>query len=148
MNDSIQGNLKGNLEMCLGARLSTFAAQGLLDTPNLRHSILTKSLLGLQYQALSISSLAGFLSFGLGFLTSADTGIVDAGNDGSGNRDGNGNGNGVGMPAYASTPGMTELVLMLGTAMIAASLTSAILGGFMGWLIIGCRWVGVDPGEC
>lgn len=43
-------------------------------------------------------------------------------------------------------PGFNQLMMVLATGMGAASLSSAVLGSFMGSLIVGCRWVGVDPG--
>jgi solute carrier family 41 len=151
------GNLKGNLEMCLSARLGTSANIGELDHCQTRRALLNANLTLLGLQALLISSLAAFISFMLGLLTThrvgdgMDSGIGGVGLD---------VGVGVGMdfdPGLAvgeqdfregyTRPGWKQLVMVLATGMGAAGLSSAVLGTFMGYLIILSRWAGIDPGR-
>jgi hypothetical protein len=40
---------------------------------------------------------------------------------------------------------MKEFTLVVGTGMVAACLSSLVLGSFMSWLVVACRWLGVDP---
>lgn len=42
-------------------------------------------------------------------------------------------------------PGGKEFTLVVGTGMVAACLSSLVLGSFMAHLVIGCRWLGLDP---
>jgi solute carrier family 41 len=44
-------------------------------------------------------------------------------------------------------PGWKQLVMVLATGMGAAGISSAVLGSFMGSLIVLSRWAGVDPGK-
>jgi hypothetical protein len=44
-------------------------------------------------------------------------------------------------------PGARQLMLILSTGMLTASLSSAVLGNFISWLVVVCRWFGVNPGE-
>jgi solute carrier family 41 len=152
----LQGNLKGNLEMCLGARLGTSvrpllppatsadapqANRGHLDTITSRRRIITHALNYLLLQALVISSIAGVLSFFLGLalnhrIADGDT-IVVPSPVGSGPE-------GPHREGY-TPPGGKEFTLVVGTGMVAACLSSLVLGSFMAWLVIGCRWFGLDP---
>jgi solute carrier family 41 len=143
------GNLKGNLEMCLSARLGTSANIGELDHRATRRALLLANLTLLGLQALLISSLAAVISFVLGLLTIHRIG------DGSGET---GPGAGLGVdPGLAvgeqdwregyTRPGWKQLVMVLATSMGAAGLSSAVLGSFMGYLIILSRWAGLDPGK-
>lgn len=147
----VLGNLKGNLEMCLGARLGTSvrpsslpltfadpsqANRGHLDTASHRRAIITHALTYLLLQALIISSIAGVLSFSLGLTLNhriADpTSPEEPGTEGP-HREG------------YTPPGLQEFTLVVGTGMVAACLSSLVLGSFMSWLVVACRWLGVDP---
>lgn len=139
------GNLKGNLEMCLSARLGTSANIGELDHRRTRRALLVANMTLLGLQALLIACLAAGISFVLGLLTIHRLGDAD------------------GPPAPAIDPGMAvgeqewhegytrpgwkQLVMVLATGMGAAGLSSAVLGSFMSSVIVSCRWLGVDPGE-
>lgn len=126
-------NLKGNLEMCLGARLGTASTQGRLNTPAKRRDIITRALLFLQYQALSISALAGCLSFCFGYIMKHRIASPEAlpGHEG--------------ISEGYTKPGIKQLLLVLSAGMLTASLSSAVLGNFITWLVVACRWWGVDP---
>lgn len=111
------------------------ANRGHLDTATHRRTIITHALTYLLLQALVISSIAGILSFSLGLALNhriADPGMEQPGNEGP-HREG------------YTPPGMKEFTLVVGTGMVAACLSSLVLGSFMSWLVIGCRWFGVDP---
>jgi solute carrier family 41 len=153
-------NLKGNLEMCLGAKLGTavrvgwfsssFLAadlisatlyrcsqtnEGRLDTPKRRKNIITNSLFFLQYQALSISALAGGLSWLLGYAMKhriASPTPIPGSED---------------ITEGYTKPGGKQLMLILSTGMLTASLSSAVLGNFISWLVVVCRWFGLNPGK-
>ncbi|KLT45565.1 hypothetical protein CC85DRAFT_240772 [Cutaneotrichosporon oleaginosum] len=138
------GNLKGNLEMCLSARLGTSATLGELDTRRVRRSLITANLTLLGLQALLISSLAALLSFLLGLVTTHRLGDVPA--------------NGAPVPGTVADPsiddpwregytrpGPAQLVMVLATGMAAAGISALVLGCFMCALIVLCRWVNVDP---
>ena len=156
------GNLKGNLEMCLSARLGTSANIGELDHRVTRRALLTANMTLLGLQALLISSLAAFISFLLGLLTIHRLG--DVGSPGLGV--------GVGAEVVVNStrvegvtlvdpglgvgeewregytrPGLKQLVMVLATGMGAAGLSSAVLGSFMSSMIVLCRWAGLNPGE-
>lgn len=142
--------------MCLGARLGTSvrslfpletftdpaqANRGHLDTIASRRRIITHALTYLLLQALVISSIAGVLSFFLGLalnhrIADGDTPVVPSpvgpGPEGP-HREG------------YTPPGGKEFTLVVGTGMLAACLSSLVLGSFMAWLVIGCRWFGLDP---
>ncbi|KAH8554316.1 hypothetical protein BGW37DRAFT_249274 [Umbelopsis sp. PMI_123] len=110
-------NLKGNLEMNLAARLSTSANLGDLDNAASRRRLVIGNLALLQVQSLIAGSIAGLFSFVLGML-------MRPSND-------------------AST--YYESMLVIASSMIAASLSSLILGIFMCILIILSRRFNVDP---
>jgi solute carrier family 41 len=138
------GNLLGNLELCLSARLGTSANIGELDHRRTRRALLLANMTLLVLQALLIASLAGFISFLLGRLTLHRLGdgtipsptVQDAGLA-------------VGEQEWHegyTIPGFKQLVMVLATGMGAAGLSSAVLGSFMSSAIVLCRWMGVDPG--
>ncbi|CAO3659660.1 unnamed protein product [Umbelopsis vinacea] len=110
-------NLKGNLEMNLAARLSTSANLGDLDDSAKRRRLVIGNLALLQVQSLIAGSIAGLFSFILGLL-------MRPSND-------------------AST--YYESMLVISSSMLAASLSSFILGIFMCILIILSRRFNVDP---
>lgn len=125
------------MHTCLGPSftLNFFQAnRGHLDTATHRRTIITHALTYLLLQALVISSIAGILSFSLGLALNhriADPSTEPA-NEGP-HREG------------YTPPGMKEFTLVVGTGMVAACLSSLVLGSFMSWLVVGCRWFGVDP---
>jgi solute carrier family 41 len=138
------GNLKGNLEMCLSARLGTSATLGELDTRRVRRSLVTANLTLLGLQALLISSLAAVISFVLGLVTTHRLGDVPS--------------SGQPVPGTVADPsiddpwregytrpGPAQLVMVLATGMAAAGISALVLGCFMCALIVMCRWVNVDP---
>ncbi|WWC59537.1 uncharacterized protein I303_102093 [Kwoniella dejecticola CBS 10117] len=139
------GNLKGNLEMCLSARLGTSANIGELDNKKIRKSMILSNLTLLGLQALLISSLAALISFGLGWITihrlgdsptsqipvePERPGLEVAGDE---------------WHEGYTRPGFKQLVMVLATGMGAAGISSAVLGSFMGSLIVLARWWGADP---
>ncbi|ORY30356.1 hypothetical protein BCR39DRAFT_529359 [Naematelia encephala] len=140
------GNLKGNLEMCLSARLGTSANIGELDHRRTRHALVMANLTLLGLQALLISCLAAVLSFLLGLLTTHRLGdITPPESDPSTTTD---PGLAVGEQEWHegyTRPGWKQLVMVLATGMGAAGLSSAVLGSFMAALIILSRWAGIDP---
>lgn len=132
----VLSNLKGNLETCLGARLGTAAAQGLLDRPASRRARVSSALVMLQFQALAISALAGLVAFFLGLTTDhrvADP-AVELPMDGE-------------VQLGYTRPGLKELGFVITVGMLTASLSSGVLGSFMTSLVVLARWIGVDPGE-
>lgn len=147
------GNLKGNLEMCLSARLGTSANIGELDHRQTRRALLVANMTLLGLQALLISCLAAFLSFALGLFTihrlgdtpdiasignsSSSTGFIDPGLA-------------VGEQEWHegyTRPGWKQLIMVLATGMGSAGLSSAVLGSFMSSLIVLSRWFKINPGE-
>ena len=141
------GNLKGNLEMCLSARLGTSANIGELDKRSTRKSLLKANMSLLALQALSIASLAAVISFVLGLMTRHRLGDIDAGGSGTVEP-------GPGLENQDqewhegyTRPGWAQLVMVLATGMGSAGLSSAILGSFMSSMIVVARWFGIDPGE-
>ncbi|WWD21552.1 hypothetical protein CI109_106038 [Kwoniella shandongensis] len=147
------GNLKGNLEMCLSARLGTSANIGELDHRVTRRAMIAANMTLLGLQALLISCLAAVLSFALGLVTQHRLG--DAPGD-----LGLGKNTTIGVvdpfdPGLASAgeewhegytrPGWKQLVMVLATGMGSAGISSAVLGTFMGSLIVISRWAGADP---
>lgn len=146
--------------MCLGARLGTSvrplrartfipvltppsadgkANRGHLDTSARRRPIINHALTYLLLQALTISSIAGVVSFLLGLaLNHRISG------DGDGEAFPQGQVEGPHREGY-TPPGGKEFPLVLGTAMSAACISSLILGSFMAWLVVACRWLGLDP---
>ncbi|TYJ56006.1 hypothetical protein B9479_003248 [Cryptococcus floricola] len=142
------GNLKGNLEMCLSARLGTSANIGELDHRQTRKTMLVANMTLLGLQSLLISCVAAIISFVLGLVTVHRLGDTPEG------------------VSYNSTvpgldpglesadqewhegytrPGWKQLVMVLATGMGSAGISSAVLGSFMGSLIIVSRWAGTDP---
>jgi solute carrier family 41 len=161
------GNLKGNLEMCLSARLGTSAAIGELDHRPTRRALLLANLTLLGLQALLISCLAAVISFVLGLLTVHRLGDAPpSGLDMGGATAANATAaaaaaaaalaSGIIDPGLAvgeqewhdgyTRPGWKQLVMVLATGMGAAGISSAVLGSFMGSMVVACRWSGIDPG--
>ncbi|KAK1921609.1 solute carrier family 41 member 1 [Papiliotrema laurentii] len=149
------GNLKGNLEMCLSARLGTSANIGELDHRHTRRALLVANMTLLGLQALLISCLAAVLSFALGLFTVHRLGDIP---------DTTGLGSGTNSTMTGATPvdpglavgeqewhegytrpGWKQLVMVLATGMGAAGLSSAVLGSFMSSLIVLSRWFNIDP---
>lgn len=150
------GNLKGNLEMCLSARLGTSANIGELDHRHTRRALLIANMTLLGLQALLISCLAAVLSFVLGLFTIHRLGDIPGnvggmmGNNSTGIATPLDPGLAVGEQEWRegyTRPGWKQLVMVLATGMGSAGLSSAILGSFMSSLIILSRWLGIDPGE-
>ena len=140
------GNLKGNLEMCLSARLGTSANIGELDHRQTRKALLSANMMLLCLQALLVSSLAAFLSFVLGLMTRHRLGDrVDAGG-GYDDDAGLGVDDGEWHEGY-TRPGWKQLVMVMATGMSAAELSATVLGNFMSSLVVASRWLGLDPGE-
>ncbi|WVQ83299.1 hypothetical protein IAT38_005438 [Cryptococcus sp. DSM 104549] len=149
------GNLKGNLEMCLSARLGTSANIGELDHRLTRRTMLIANMTLLGLQALIISCIAAFISFGLGLVTVHRLGDVPDGQTGVEYNNGTAIGGVNGDPGLSSAeqewhegytrPGWKQLVMVLATGMGAAGISSAVLGSFMGSLIVISRWAGADP---
>ncbi|TXT07236.1 hypothetical protein VHUM_03406 [Vanrija humicola] len=142
------GNLKGNLEMCLSARLGTSAMLGELDARRTRRGLLLGNMTLLVLQALLISSLAAVLSFCLGLVTTHRLGDVPSG-PGPSNTTTPGT---VADPTLNdqwnegnTRPGFAQLLMVLATGMAAAGLSSLTLGSFMSSTVVVCRWFGVDP---
>ncbi|OCF32550.1 solute carrier family 41 [Kwoniella heveanensis BCC8398] len=152
------GNLKGNLEMCLSARLGTSANIGELDHRKTRRAMLLANMTLLGLQALLISSLAAVISFVLGLFTIHRLGDQPNSNSGM-----SANATlpipigpeepldpGLAMAGEEwhegyTRPGWKQLVMVLATGMGAAGISSAVLGSFMGSLIVVSRWFGADP---
>ncbi|KAI8074736.1 hypothetical protein BC940DRAFT_329270 [Gongronella butleri] len=109
-------NLKGNLEMNLAARFSTSANLGDLDLPQKRNALIWGNLALIQVQALISGTIAGIVSFVLGWLE---------------------------RPSEPLTIGNTLLVTA--SSMIAAAGSSFVLGVFMCLLIIASRKLQIDP---
>jgi solute carrier family 41 len=136
------GNLKGNLEMCLSARLGTSANIGELDNRKTRKALLKANMSLLALQALSIASLAAVISFALGLMTRHRLGDIDGvipGDIGAGLEQEE-------LHEGYTRPGWAQLVMVLATGMGSAGLSSAILGSFMSSMIVVSRWFGIDPG--
>jgi len=141
----ILGNLKGNLEMCLSARLGTSANTGELDDRLARRTLISANLTLLGMQALLISCLAGLISFLLGWMTihrvgNGQPGVPETVDLGLAVRDQDR------MEGYTA-PGWKQLVMVLATGMASAGISGAVLGSFMESLILASRWAGIDPGE-
>lgn len=126
------------------------ANRGHLDTSRRRRPIIIHALTFLLFQALLISSIAGVLSFLLGLMLNHRVAANDPPTSGGGTGTGTGIGGGGGgvdgphREGY-TPPGAQEFVLVVGTGMAAATISSLILGSFMSSLIITCRSLGVDP---
>ncbi|KAL0080378.1 hypothetical protein J3Q64DRAFT_1759747 [Phycomyces blakesleeanus] len=109
-------NLKGNLEMTLASRVSTFANMGHMDYPDKRNSIVLGNLALIQVQALIAGSIAGIFSFILGILRH---------------------------PTAPTT--VSESILVITSSMVSATVSSFVLGVFMCILIIVSRMLRIDP---
>ncbi|KAG0081615.1 hypothetical protein BGZ90_006818 [Linnemannia elongata] len=108
-------NLKGNLEMNLASRLSTAANLGLLDQKASRSAFIKGNLGLLQLQSLTVGSVAGLFSFGLGVVV------------------------------HPTTNNFNEIALMITASMLCAALSSFVLGGFMCGLVLVCRRYRINP---
>lgn len=157
-------NLKGNLEGNLSLRMSTSANIGELDVRRTRETLIFGNLALLQVQALIVSLFAGTLSFVLGLGTGAEPAkqvpapspspsvtrrvVVRraAGFESSRitprhiihhhpNLD----------PSLKLRNSYFEFVLVIATAMLSASMSSAILGSFMCALVVVTRQMGGNP---
>ncbi|GAA5845297.1 hypothetical protein JCM11251_006392 [Rhodosporidiobolus azoricus] len=128
-------NLKGNLEMNLAARFSTSANIGELDLRATRRSLVLGNLALLQVQALIVSLISGLLAFALGVASrkgvhhSLQHPAYGAGSD----------------ETAALRGGYFEALLVLCVSMLAASLSSGVLGSFMCSMVILCRRFRVNP---
>ncbi|WVQ75925.1 hypothetical protein IAR50_005560 [Cryptococcus sp. DSM 104548] len=140
------GNLKGNLEMCLSARLGTSANIGELDHRHTRKTMLIANMTLLGLQSLLISCVAAIISFALGLVTVHRLGDTPEGVSYNST---------MSDPGLESAdqewhegytkPGWKQLVMVLATGMGSAGISSAVLGSFMGSLIVVSRWAGTDP---
>ncbi|CAK5279184.1 unnamed protein product [Mycena citricolor] len=122
-------NLKGNLEMNLSARLGTAANVGELDEPQARREIIVGNLALLQVQAAVVSFIAAGVSLVLGIIIPPAGAEVSVQTRNQSTR----------------TSGLPTFVMVACCAMGAASLSSMILGSFMCSLVVGCRYLGLDP---
>ncbi|GAA5931511.1 SLC41A family transporter [Sporobolomyces koalae] len=132
-------NLKGNLDMNLAARFSTSANIGELDLRRTRRSLILGNLALLQVQALIVSFISGLIAFLLGLASRKGVhhalqhpvhkvgmiGTDDQGNDIRG--------------------GYFEALLVLCVSMLAAGISSGVLGSFMCSLVVLCRRFKVNP---
>ncbi|KAI9483827.1 MAG: hypothetical protein EXX96DRAFT_156153 [Benjaminiella poitrasii] len=109
-------NLKGNLEMNLAARFSTSANMGDLDHPHTRNALVWGNLALIQVQALISGSIAGIFSVLLGILMKP-----------------------------TATVTVSECLLVIVSSMVAAVVSSFVLGIFMCLLIMLSRKMKVDP---
>ncbi|KAM0754028.1 hypothetical protein T439DRAFT_285754 [Meredithblackwellia eburnea MCA 4105] len=137
-------NLKGNLEMNLAARFSTSANIGELDLRLTRRSLIFGNLALLQVQALLVSLISGLLAFGLGMLSR--NGVHHALQHPIHNPSTADNAAAGGtLVTDALRGGYFEALLVLCVSMLAASLSSAILGSFMCSMIVLCRRFKINP---
>lgn len=145
-------NLKGNLEGNLSLRMSTSANIGELDIRRTRETLIFGNLALLQVQALIVSLFAGILASVLGVI--GGLGGASEGPKTAQRR---------GFAALLtkrrvihhhpapSDPSMRlrnsyfEFVLVIATGMLAASMSSAILGSFMCALVVVTRQLGGNP---
>ncbi|RCH99885.1 hypothetical protein CU097_008117 [Rhizopus azygosporus] len=109
-------NLKGNLEMNLAARFSTSANMGQLDHPDTRNALVWGNMALIQVQALVSGSIAGIFSLLLGLLLHPDETVT-----------------------------ISNIILVISSSMVAASVSSFVLGLFMCILIIISRILKIDP---
>ncbi|KAI8885224.1 MgtE-domain-containing protein [Backusella circina FSU 941] len=109
-------NLKGNLEMNLAARFSTSANLGDLDNPTTRNGLVWGNLALIQVQALISGCIAGVFSVLLGIMQH---------------------------PNEITT--VSEIILVVASSMVSASVSSFVLGVFMCVLIIVSRMLRIDP---
>ncbi|KAI8357970.1 hypothetical protein B0O80DRAFT_271566 [Mortierella sp. GBAus27b] len=108
-------NLKGNLEMNLASRLSTASNMGLLDQRTSRNAFIKGNLGLLQLQSLTVGSVAGLFSFGLGAIV------------------------------HPTTNNAGEIALIMTASMLCAAMSSFVLGGFMCGLVLVCRKYKINP---
>lgn len=139
-------NLKGNLEMNLAARFSTSANIGELDLRLTRRSLILGNLALLQVQALIVSLLSGLLAFLLGLASRQGVHHAlqhpahtpgSAENLAAGGVD----------ATSALRGGYFEALLVLCVSMLAAGLSSGVLGSFMCTLVVLCRRFRLNPGQ-
>ncbi|GAA5964139.1 hypothetical protein JCM21900_003641 [Sporobolomyces salmonicolor] len=137
-------NLKGNLEMNLAARFSTSANIGELDLRLTRRALILGNLALLQVQALLVSLISGLLAFLLGLASrkgvhhALQHPIHSPGsplNQGAGGSD----------ATDALRGGYFEALLVLCVSMLAASISSGVLGSFMCSLVVLCRRFRINP---
>ncbi|GAA5903896.1 SLC41A family transporter [Sporobolomyces salmoneus] len=131
-------NLKGNLEMNLAARFSTSANIGELDLRRTRRSLILGNLALLQVQALIVSLLSGLLAFLLGLASRKGVhhslqhpihkGLIGTDSEGNDIRG-----------------GYFEALLVLCVSMLAAGISSGVLGSFMCGLVVLCRRFRINP---
>ncbi|BGP38066.1 hypothetical protein JCM10449v2_001993 [Rhodotorula kratochvilovae] len=137
-------NLKGNLEMNLAARFSTSANIGELDLRLTRRSLILGNLALLQVQALIVSLISGLLAFALGLASrkgvhvalqhplydpNSPTHVAAGGLDAT----------------AALRGGYFEALLILCVSMLAAGISSGVLGSFMCSLVVLCRRFRINP---
>lgn len=123
-------NLKGNLEMNLAARFSTSANIGELDLRTTRQVLVRGNLALLQVQALLVSAFAGLLAFALGMLSRH--GVVTTSSP-------------LTQEQLELRGSYFEAAMVLCVSMLAASLSSGLLGSFMTSLVILSRRFLVNP---
>ncbi|GAA5978044.1 hypothetical protein JCM10908_004208 [Rhodotorula pacifica] len=137
-------NLKGNLEMNLAARFSTSANIGELDLRLTRRSLVLGNLALLQVQALIVSLLSGLLAFLLGL--ASRKGVHHALQHPVHNGASPENAAAGGLDATAALRGgYFEALLVLCVSMLAAGLSSGVLGSFMCSLVVLCRRFRLNP---
>lgn len=141
-------NLKGNLEGNQSLRMSTSANIGELDNRRTRETLIFGNLALLQVQALIVSLFAGILAFVLGI--GGDGVIVKEDHNTRRQQQ-------LFWPrrvihhhpkidsSVRLRNSYFEFVLVIATAMLSASLSSAILGSFMCALIVITRQAGLNP---
>lgn len=149
-------NLKGNLEGNLSLRMSTSANIGELDIRRTRETLIFGNLALLQVQALIVSLFAGILAFVLGVLGGQATTVESPKTRAVSSV------KSLAAPLLSkrrvihhhpapTDPSMRlrnsyfEFVLVIATGMLAASMSSAILGSFMCALVVVTRQVGGNP---
>lgn len=127
--------------MNLAARFSTSANIGELDLRRTRRSLILGNLALLQVQALIVSLLSGLLAFILGLLSRKGVhhslqhpihkvpGMIGTDQDGNDIRG-----------------GYFEALLVLCVSMLAAGISSGVLGSFMCALVVICRRFKINPG--
>ncbi|KAJ7591238.1 Mg transporter [Mycena floridula] len=152
-------NLKGNLEMNLSARLGTAANVGDLDDPDVRRSMIFGNLSLLQVQASVVSFVAACCSLILGLIVprTPASSATGSNNTTTSATVTNTSTNSTMLlvhrrprpvlPPLDTTrkSGLPTFVMVASTSMAAACLSSLILGGFMCFLIVVCRYFGLDP---
>ncbi|TFK66795.1 Mg transporter [Pluteus cervinus] len=159
-------NLKGNLEMNLSARLGTAANIGELDEPTHRWSLIRGNLVLLQVQATAVSFVAACMSLILGLMTPGNNEeLVVAAQNATATLLSSNSTSSLArssswhlashiarkpLPSLLTTPGplrsgIDTFVIVTATAMLAACLSSCLLGSLMCSIIVLCRRWGYDP---